>query len=416
MNYNESTWHQKNILIISKKTTLITPLLHFFPANVIDIKPTLNKKDDLNEKYVLIFYEITKQMDENELAFLSDFFPQRMKAKLIIFSEDVPSFVHFSTKSLSAQALPLFDYLTLKETKERDTKLFYLHHIYQIMMAQQITKEIENKLISSSFEMIKTIKAFKQLTKNDLPLLIEGEFGTGKTSFIHYFLFYHVQSEHILYIDCKIMDDKKIKQLLLTHQSKACVVFSDFDSQKESAQNSIITHLFKQSLSCIFEVNTKENSHENPVLLDYINAKKGKQINLLPLRERKTDIALITEQFLYSMSRQSAQYWLEITQNGLEKLQQHYWMGNITELLNTLRSALILSNGKLITSNKLKMTAVKTNVTNLNLKKNRDKKEKDIVLKALLLSEHNMSKTAKVLGISRPTLYSLIAKYQLNHD
>ncbi len=409
MKYNENRLDKKNILVISKSNNSIEPLLAYFPANAIEIKAALNKKEEIDKKYVFIFYEITKPMTEQEESLLSTLFSQGIKSKLIIFSKDPSSLSH-----ICANILPLFDTLSLKDTAERDTKLFYLHQIYQIIMTHSSTKRLEDKLVSSSVDMIKTIKAFKQLNKNDLPLLIQGEFGTGKTSFIHYFLHHQTQTEDILHIDCKIMDEKKIKHLLLTHQNQVCVVFSDFDSQKESVQNSIISYLFNQPHQCIFEVNIKENSDENPLLLNYLEAKKGQRIHLIPLRERKTDIVLITEQFLYSMSWQTAQHWLEITQSGLEKLQQHYWMGNITELLNTLRSALILSNGKLITSNKLKMANTKINVTNLNLKKNREKKEKDVILKALVLSDHNMSKAAKVLGISRPTLYSLITKYQLN--
>jgi two-component system NtrC family response regulator len=93
---------------------------------------------------------------------------------------------------------------------------------------------------------------------------------------------------------------------------------------------------------------------------------------------------------------------------------QHPWPGNIRELQNKLKSAVILADSKLITADDLGLSS-REMVKTSTLRKVREQAETQAIRQAYTLANGNLSKTSDLLGITRPTLYALIDKYRL-HD
>ena len=140
-------------------------------------------------------------------------------------------------------------------------------------------------------------------------------------------------------------------------------------------------------------------------------------INIPPLRDRDNDIILLARSFLTDYNKEYNQNIKGFTEDAIQAMLHHPWKGNIRELQNKLKSAIILAEGSMITPDDLGLFVTEEmqqrKPTKLNLREVREEAESAAIRRAWHLAEHNLSKTAELLGVTRPTLYSLIDKYQL---
>ena len=140
-------------------------------------------------------------------------------------------------------------------------------------------------------------------------------------------------------------------------------------------------------------------------------------IDIPPLRERNGDIVVLAKHFLNIFNQEFSQNVRGFTEGAIQALMSHPWTGNIRELQNKLKSAVIIADNNMITAEDLgfyDFNEEATEVTDLNLKTVRERAESDAIRTAFAQSKHNMSRTAELLGVTRPTLYSLIEKYNLS--
>ena len=87
----------------------------------------------------------------------------------------------------------------------------------------------------------------------------------------------------------------------------------------------------------------------------------------------------------------------------------HPWPGNVRELENRMKRAVIMCEGKLITAADLDLAGPAVDQDEvLDLKEARDRTDRLTIQRALMHAQGNISKAAKVLGVTRPTLYYLI--------
>ena len=84
------------------------------------------------------------------------------------------------------------------------------------------------------------------------------------------------------------------------------------------------------------------------------------------------------------------------------------WPGNVRELENRMKRAIVMAEGKVISASDLDLKPVSVATTDLNLRSEVEKLEATLVQKALEVANGNISKAAKLLGVSRPHLYSLM--------
>lgn len=138
-------------------------------------------------------------------------------------------------------------------------------------------------------------------------------------------------------------------------------------------------------------------------------------ITIPPLRERPDDIVSLAEYFLKKLNQRLNKNVLQISKDALDKLLSYHWPGNVRELQNVLERTINLVNTNFITASDLPLTLKKHAVekTKPPLIPLENYEEKLI---ASLLTENrgNKTKVAKILGISRTTLYRKIAKYSIN--
>lgn len=134
-----------------------------------------------------------------------------------------------------------------------------------------------------------------------------------------------------------------------------------------------------------------------------------------PLRERDNDVILLAKTFLVQYNAEFKTKIKGFSESAIKAMKQHNWPGNIRELQNKLKSAVIMAEGTHIQADDLNLRVLEDgpSTDTLNLREVRENAESRAIRNAFLVAEQNMSKTAELLGVTRPTLYSLIEKYHL---
>lgn len=139
-------------------------------------------------------------------------------------------------------------------------------------------------------------------------------------------------------------------------------------------------------------------------------------IKIPPLRERENDVILLAKTFLNQYNEEFGTKVKGLSDSAVKAMLQHRWNGNIRELQNKLKSAVILAEGSSIQADDLGLVYREDGDTgeSLNLREVRELAESRAIRRAYFQAEKNMSRTAELLGVTRPTLYSLIDKYHLD--
>ena len=136
-------------------------------------------------------------------------------------------------------------------------------------------------------------------------------------------------------------------------------------------------------------------------------------IDLPPLRERDGDIVLLAAHFLQKHALVSGKRPKGFTPASLKAMGKHAWSGNVRELENRIKRAIIMADGAKITPVDLDFDSQLDEFSGMGLKEAREAAERSVVQKALARHEGNISKAAADLGISRPTLYELMDKLEI---
>ena len=135
-------------------------------------------------------------------------------------------------------------------------------------------------------------------------------------------------------------------------------------------------------------------------------------INLPPLRERFEDISVLANWFLKLYADESRKKLSGFTGEALKAVHEHPWPGNIRELENRVRRAVIMSSGQKVTEADLQL-GTQASIEQMTLKEARENTERSFIQQSLARNGNNMSKVAADLGISRPTLYELMEKLNI---
>jgi two-component system NtrC family response regulator len=132
------------------------------------------------------------------------------------------------------------------------------------------------------------------------------------------------------------------------------------------------------------------------------------------LSERGSDIPLLARTFLTKFAEEEKKSLKGFTPQAVEALTAHSWPGNVRELENRIKRAVVMAEGKYVTPANLELKDPSSAEEDAStLRASRDSREKDLVRLAMEKSDGNVSRAAAELGISRPTLYQLLARYGL---
>jgi two-component system NtrC family response regulator len=131
-------------------------------------------------------------------------------------------------------------------------------------------------------------------------------------------------------------------------------------------------------------------------------------IEVPPLREREGDAVLIAKSLLDGLTRKSGSSEKKLSEDAIHAVSRYAWPGNVRELENRIKRAVLLTEGQFLTAQALGLPTGDERVSFPTLRQARAELEIDMIRRALALSEYNVSQAAKLLGVSRPTLYDIM--------
>jgi two-component system NtrC family response regulator len=136
-------------------------------------------------------------------------------------------------------------------------------------------------------------------------------------------------------------------------------------------------------------------------------------VKIPALAERHGDATLLAKHFLNRFAAEMNPQVKGFTPGALAAINDWPWPGNVRELENRMKRAVIMADSKMITAEDLDLGDGGEEVLPVNLKSAREEADRKAIRQALARTENNISSAARLLGISRPTLYDLMKQYGL---
>ena len=311
-------------------------------------------------------------------------------------------------------------------------------------LQKRVGSEAFEGMLGTSSQMLKVFEVIRKVADTDLPVLIVGESGTGKELTARAI---HCRSSHqegpFVTINCGAIPESLLESELFGHEKGS---FTGAHIQRqgriETAQGGTLfldeigempPHLQVKLLRFLQEqrierVGGREEIFVDARVLAATNVdltevlRKGRfredlyyriGVVVIPmplLRARGGDILLLAKAFLQRYSAENSKQGQTFTTQAIGAIERHAWPGNIRELENRVKRAVIMADGKKITPADLELTTRHAKYPGQGLKEARMALEEDMVQSALARNGGNLTRAASELGISRPGLYDLMDK------
>lgn len=315
-------------------------------------------------------------------------------------------------------------------------------------------KDNPSKMICESPSMKALLKMVERIASSDIPILITGENGTGKSLLANYI---HMQSSSadgpFVSVNMGGISDSTFESEMFGHVKGAFTdakndrvgrvemadggtLFMDEIANMPAQQQAKILRLLEEykyerlgssqvksaSLRIVSATNADLDrlTAEQGFRKDLLYRLNGVTLELPPLRKRKQDIIPLAEAFLEAALKRYDSPATKLSSQAIEDLSEYSWPGNIRELQHVVERAVLLCHQQEIGSNDLQLPSVnsqvQTEISDEFLSMTLDQAEAWYIQKVLEKNSGNSTKAAKALGISRSALYRRIGKNGQSHE
>lgn len=358
--------------------------------------------------------------------------------------------------ALRAIKMGAYDYylkpLDVEELKVIIKRALYIQKLEE--ENERLSLELEAKykfedIIGTCAQMEEIFGLIRRVSPTDVTVLIDGESGTGKelvARAIHYSS--PRKDKPLGVINCGAIPENLLESELFGHEkgsftdaytrkigkfelaNKGTIFLDEIGELSLPLQVKILRFLQERVIErvggseqielderIIVATNTdlKKRMQEGTFREDLYYRLSVVTISLPPLRERGEDILLLANSYLARFSQGSSKKIKGFSKETQKAINEYSWPGNVRELENKIRRAVILTNNSLISSEDLGLEVGKDKQARL-LKEARVQLDIKFIKEALAKGKGNMSLAAKMLGITRPTLYDLMRKYGITNN
>jgi two-component system NtrC family response regulator len=137
-------------------------------------------------------------------------------------------------------------------------------------------------------------------------------------------------------------------------------------------------------------------------------------VRIPSLAERPGDAVMLARHFVNRFSRELNPAVQSLSGDALDAIDAYAWPGNVRELENRIKRAVIMADAKSVGAADLDLPkSTEGEPVAINLRAAREVADRRAIRQAMSRTDNNISSAAKLLGISRPTLYDLMKQYQL---
>ncbi len=323
------------------------------------------------------------------------------------------------------------------------SKEFSIEDIYKVLNYVDVdilgigkNLEINEEFVGSSKDMLNVFSMIRKVASTDIPVLVAGETGTGKELTARAI---HERSQRrnkpFVPINCaalagSVLDEEifgnSAKQGKLEYADGGTVFLDEIGSLPMDLQAKLLKFLEDKSIEGVGGTKTVDVRIVAATVSNLKQAiSKGKfekalfykldvfSIDLPPVRDRDEDKIILARYFLNKFSKEM-NFKKIFTNEATDALRSYEWPGNVREIINKVRRAVLMSREMTIIPADLNLEVPAEGLESVkSLREVRQSMEKQKLIEALGHCNNNISKVARVLGISRPSVYSLKKKYNI---
>ena len=305
-----------------------------------------------------------------------------------------------------------------------------------------------HNIIGKSEKMEKIFSLIDTLSETQTTVLITGENGTGKGLVAEALHYYRKDIKRpFVVVGCASLSDSLLESELFGHVKGAFTgAFSDRIGRFQKADggtifldeigeisNSMQLRLLRVLQEREFErvgdsktikVDVRVIAATNQDLRKKVRNKsfredlyhrlKVVELTIPPVRERRGDIPLLVNHFVKVLNDKLDRDIKSVSEDVLKVFMDYKWPGNVRELQHALEYAFIVCKKTIITIEDLPSEL--GGVSSVDLQHKKEDDERDLIIQALMKTDWNRAKAARLLGIGRTTLYARMDKYQITED
>ncbi len=305
-------------------------------------------------------------------------------------------------------------------------------------------------IIATSPEMLRVLRNIEKLAPTDVTVLLLGESGTGKELLAHAI---HKLSRRaagpFVPINCAAIPETLLESELFGHEKGAftgalrqnigrvesahrgTLFLDEIGDVPPAMQVKLLRFLQDQMVErigsrrpvqvdvrivCATNQDLDRMMKEGRFREDLFYRLNEVAIRVPPLRERPADAVVLASFFLRRFAGEYDRAARGLSSSALAAIRDYSWPGNVRELENRVKRAVVMTEGALVTAADLDLPGAGDDVKSLDIRAARARAEREVIQLALTQTGSNLSRAAKLLGISRPTLYDLMQQHQLGLD
>ncbi len=299
-------------------------------------------------------------------------------------------------------------------------------------------------LVASSSKMMSLCRTAERVATANIAVLITGESGTGKEILARSIHDLSARSgQNFVAINCAAIPDNLLESELFGHEKGAftgavkqtigkveqahlgTLFLDEIGDMPLSLQSKLLRFLQNRTIeriggrkeisvdvrvlsatNCDLAAMMKEGSFRE----DLFYRLNEVSMHIPPLRERPGDAILLAKYFRAKYSKDFQRAPKSFTTEALAIIGSYSWPGNVRELENRVKRSMLMADGKGITATDLDLDLPADADSALipTLRQIRMQAESDAVIRALALTNNNVSDASQLLGVSRPTLYEIM--------
>ena len=380
------------------------------------------------------------------LALLEEILTVTPDAKLVVATGNQE--IEHALHAISAGAFDFFqkpvDIDVLRTIIARAFRLSHLEVENHRLRAQVLPSPIA-RIITGDQQMLRLCRNIEKLATVNVTVLILGESGTGKELIAHALHELGPRAEQpFVPINCAAIPETLLESELFGHErgaftgairqtigkieaaNKGTLFLDEIGDLPQPLQVKLLRFLQDQVIEriggrraiqidvrivCATNQDLQSKMARGEFRDDLFYRLNEVSLRVPALRERSGDAVLLANYFLKRFAAEFGKNIKGFSAPAMAAIAASEWPGNVRELENRVKRAIVMSEGRVIEPDDLELAGSQAPIVDFDIRAARMRAEREVIQLALVQSNGVISGAAKLLGISRPTLYNLLAEH-----
>lgn len=311
-------------------------------------------------------------------------------------------------------------------------------------------------VISASPVMLQVCRTIEKVAPTDMNVLLLGESGTGKEVLARALHRASPRAEQtFIAINCAAIPENLLESELFGHERGAftgahkqvkgklelahggTLFLDEIGDMPVSLQAKLLRFLEDRAIERVggrttIQVDVRVVAATNQDLQARITGQEFREdlyyrlstfrVDIPPLRDREEDAVVLAGAFIDQWTSRNGSRPPKLAADAIQAIRNYQWPGNVRELENCIRRALVLVDGAFITAEDLNLPGAQNGHDAAkakpyqSLKEIRNRAEKQALIDLMAATGGNLTEVARILDVSRPTVYNLVKQHNLRSD